>query len=814
MLFHDLRFTLRSLLKRPSFSLIVISVLGLCIGGNALMFSAVNAVALRPLPYQAPDELMILREAYIPGGGVAYSPAYRNAMDWREQAEVFADMAPFMHWQYRTILTGQSAERLRVNYTENRYFQLLGVEAAQGRVFSAEEVRTSAPVAVISHRIWQTFFHSANNTIGQALNLDGGTYTIVGVMAENFQDIPLDHEDHSPHRPVDLWIPLTTAVDTFGPNLLESRESKAMGGVLARLSPGVDLSQAREEMDAIGARIRGQYTEMSDYGVLVHPLEYFVLGDLDRSFSVLFVCSLFVLLLGCINVGSLLVVRARSRYQEMAVRSAMGAGRSSILRQVLLESAVLTAFGGLAGLLLALWGHRLMAAALSLPPLVSLDLDPLVLLVICAATLITGLVVSLPPALRLSSADLMDHLRPSGGRGDGGSAFGKSLRPLMVLEIATAVLLLVGAGLLWQNFQRLADRGVGYDSDNLLTLRMELRGDELREAEMSANVHRRLLTEATGLPGVSGSALWSPGIPGINGTIFESYPEGGDPQEGRRQSDLHFASPGAFELLGIPVLQGRTFRGSDDPGAPRVAMVSDTFAELMWPQESALGKRFRSSPQAPWTQVVGIFPASSLTYRLGNRTVPTVVLNISQIPQFIPNFALLLRSETEPGAVTGPLRELVSSIHPAIPIFDIRTLEQRLDEEEVQSRFSASLMGVYAFLALVLTVLGIYGTLSYSVARRTREIGVRTALGASKASILRLIFGHALGLLALGIACGLIAALLLSQSLAGLLQEINPADFLTYIIVCALVAAVVIFASLLPTLRAMRVDPMVALREE
>jgi predicted permease len=812
MLSKDLQHAFRSLARRPAFTGLVVAVLALCIGGSALMLSAVNALGINPLPYEDAEDLVVLQETYLPSGGVAYSPSYRNAQDWNEQNQVFEGMAPFMHYRYRVMFTGGAAERLRVNYTEADYFRLLGVETAQGRTWTEEEDRQGAAVALISHRLWRDRFREAEDILEQSISLDGGTYAIIGVLPEDYVDIPLSFEDHSPHQPVDLWMPLTTTSEIFGSGVLEDRMSKAMGGVLARLEPGIGLEASREEMDRIATVIGQEFAVNEEYGALVHSLKYYVFGNLDRTLNLLFAGSLFVLLIGCINVGSLILVRAHNRHRELALRSALGASRRQLMRQVLLEGLMLALAGGVLGCLLAVWGAQVMPAALALPPLVTIEIDLLVLAALAALTLLTSLVVTLPAALRVGGLELMDSLRPAGGREQGSSALGRSLRPLLVVEIATAVVLLVAAGLLWKSFQTLHERGMNYDSENLTAMRLQLVGDELASWDNVFARYRQLVEGARNLPAAEDALLWSPGIPGINGTIIEVYPEGQAPEDGRLQADLHFVSPDALAGLGIPLIKGREINSGDDSQAARAAVVSDGFAEHMWPGQEAIGKRFRSRVEAPWTTVVGVYPQEALAYRLSGNHNPTVLLSMAQLgPE---NFALLVRSSAPPGEVARQLREMVKGLSPSIPTFDIATIEQRLREEEEEERFSTTLMGLYAGLALVLTILGVYGTLSYSVARRTHELGIRRALGAQKGQLFQLVFGNAAVMLVMGLGLGLFAAWVLARVLSDLLEGVLHFDLTTYFLVSFVIATVVLVASYFPARRAIQVDPLIALKEE
>lgn len=813
MLSKDLRHALRSLARRPGFTGLIVAVLALCIGGSAVMLSALNALSLHSLPYQDADRLVVLEETYLPSGGGSYSPSYRNGVDWREQNQVFDEVAPFMHYRYRVMFAGEAAQRLRVNYTEAGYFRLLGVEPALGRSWSDQEDHQGAAVAMISYRLWQDRFKRAEGIVGSSLSLDGGTYAIVGVMPEDFLDIPLSFEDHAPHQPVEVWMPVRTAVDVFGANVLEDRMSKAMSGILARLKPGVSLESSRQEMDRIGAVVAQENPENEEYGVLVHRLKYYVFGNLDRTFNLLFAGSLFVLLIGCINVGSLILIRARNRHRELALRAALGASRRQLVRQVLIEGLLLTVAGGALGCLLAVWGARILPAAMALPPLVEIKVDLTVLAAIVVLTLLTSLVVTLPAALRVGDLHLMESLRPTGSRGQGGSSgFGRSLRPLLVLEIATAVVLLVAAGLLWKSFQTLHDRGMNYDSRHLVAMRLQLVGDEVESFETTVARYHQLLEAARNLPGTQDALLWAPGIPGINGTIFEVYPEGQAPEDGRLQTDLHFVSADALAALGVPLIKGREINSGDNGDGPRAAVVSDSFAERLWPGQEALGRRFRSRVEAPWTTVVGVYPAQALAYRLSGTANPTVLLSMDQLGP--DSFALLVRNPAPPAEVARQLREMVASVSPTIPAFDIATIDARLRKEEEKGRFSTTLMGLYAGLALLLTVLGVYGTLSYSVSRRTHEMGIRRALGAQPGQLFGLVFGNAAVLLTLGLALGLFLAWALARFLADLLEGVTTSHLPTYLAVSAVIAAVVLVASYFPARRAVRVDPLIALKEE
>ena len=817
---QDVRFGLRSLLKRPGFTLVAVLTLALGIGANSAIFSVVNAVVLRPLPYAAPERLVALWGNLNQKGFEELELSAPEFADFRARgAHVFEDAAAYYEGGFNLTGAGEP-ERVRGVYATAGLFNTLGVAPSKGRAYTAEEDRPgSNDVVVISHSLWRRRFNSDPAVAGKSVMLDGRASTIVGVMPADF---------HFPDKDTDIWKPAAFDADLLSPN---NRGSHFMNAV-ARLKPGFTLERASEEVAAL-ARAQGAEnpnTYQRGFGASIRPLAEEVVGPSVRtSLFVMLGAVGLVLLIACANVANLLLARAASRRKEVAVRTALGAGRARIMRQLLTESVLLSLAGGAAGLVLALWGVDVLVALApeGTPRVTEVGLDARVVAFTFGVSLLTGVVFGLAPALHASKVDLNESLK-EGGRGTGESAGRGSLRGLLVVgEFALALVLLAGAGLLIKSFARVLGESPGFDARGVLTMRLVLPQTKYRSYEEHRAFYSNLFGRLRALPGVesvgANNLLPLNGNGGSRTFLIEGRPV--PPGQSKPEEQLRFITPGYFASLRVPVLRGRDFDERDVQTAPRVAVVTRAMAERHWPGEEAVGKRIayagiaRGQEQRPeWIEVVGV--VGDVRHRgLDLESKPEIYVPVYQ-PLFsnrpVPPLSLYVavRTSGDAGALAASVRREVAAVDPEQPIANVRTMEERLAESVAQRRFNMTLLGVFACVALVLAGVGVYGVMAYAVSRRTHEIGIRVALGAQRGDVVRLVLRQGMWLALGGVGAGLAGAYAATRLMSGLLYGVSPTDPLTFAGVAALLAAVGLLACLVPARRATKVDPMVALRYE
>jgi predicted permease len=820
-LWQDLSYSVRLLLKNPGFTMVAILSLAIGIGANSAIFSVTNALLLRPLPYRDADRLVILWNR-SPGLNIAqdwFSPAQHY--DIKTQNHVFEDTAITIGGSFN--LTGQGTpERVDGARASSSLFPLLGARARLGRVFSADEDAPGKHQAVIlSHGFWQRRFGGDPAIIGKTLILNGNSLEIVGVMTEDFS---LDKEvmpavNAIERADVFLPLPLNEAGRT-------DRDHEDYN-IFARLKPGVTAAQAQAEMDVIAERMKQQYPEnYPPHGGLtfgVVPLLEQVVGDIRLILYVLFGAVGFVLLVACANVANLSLSRAAARQKEIAIRTAVGASRLRILRQLLTESVLLALAGGLFGLLIAFLVVRVLRiyGPENIPRLDEVGVDGRVLFFTFIVSLITGIVFGLVPALRASKVDLNEVLK-EGGRssaGGGGGALGLShhrLRRLLVIaEVALSLILLIGAGLLVRSYNRIVNAHPGYNARNVLSLRLSLPASKYAKPESIAAFYRQINERIKRLPGVEAvSTTYS--LP-MSRVAFAWEPiiiEGYQPQASQSSiiSNTRIVSPEYFRVMEIPLLKGRYFSENDRTGEPEVVIVDETLAERFWPNQNPIGKRLqqRGKPDS-WRTVVGVINSAK---QYSTEKEPPITVYYPHEQYVARNMYVLVRTTSDPTRLAGPVTREIQAADAELPVFDINTMERRLYDSLARQRFSMFLLGVFAAVAMTLAAIGIYGVMTYWVNQRIHEIGIRMALGAQPGNILRLVIRQALVLVSLGIAFGLLGAFALTRIMSSLLFSVSATDRLTFVLLPLLLAGIALLSSYLPARRAAKVDPMVALRYE
>jgi putative ABC transport system permease protein len=825
-MFQDLRFGLRMLLKNRCFTLIAALTLALGIGANTSVFSVAYATLLRPLPFRDQERLVVAwkSDAITKHPFVEISIPEFN--DWRSQNRVFEHVAAMTTsiYGFNYTLTGRGEpEQVHSARVSSDFFPTLGVEPALGRAFTADEDRPGAAgVAVISHRLWKKRFNADPGLIGQLVTFnDGGNqsaleaavkpdqtiklndtgFTIVGVMPPEFE-FP---------KGVDMWVPLSAA---SGKNLVESRLGflQAVG----RLKPSVTLDQAKAELDTIIGRIAAQHPETKAGGerAVVKPLASHIFGDARPALYLLLAATGLLLLIACANIANLQLARATSRRREIALRAALGAGRGRIARQLMIESLALAVAGGGLGVLLASWliGPITSLAPADVPRIEAVEINFPALLFTCGATLLAAFVCGLAPALVASKADLAEALN-AGGKG-GGERRGKRLRgALVVAQLAVTLALLIGAGLISRSLFNLRRIDPGFDRPNVLTFQIQLHGAKYPDVGKTRDYFRQLLERIEARPGVvaAGAVLTRP-LEAPVGWYVRYATDGQSSDEMMSNAILNCVSvtPHYLRAIGTPLKAGRDFTEQDDGDAPQVAIISETMARSAFaPGVDPIGKRIRIGGQG-WLTIVGVAGDARLIELKDARW--NIYVPYRQFAY--PVSYVAIRAASDPTALMGMVHREVAALDPGQAVMSAMTMEQRVSTSLAQPRFSALLLSLLSALAAALAMVGIYGVISYSVAQRTREIGVRLALGARRSDVLRLVMGQGMALAGAGLAIGLAASFALTRLMNGLLYGVSATDLSTFAVAAALLGAVAIAACWLPARRAAQVDPLVALRHE
>jgi putative ABC transport system permease protein len=808
-LWQDLRYGARMLLKRPGFTLIAVVTLALGIGANTAIFSIVDAVLLRPLPFREAGQLMMLGTVDAREGDGLRSISYPNFVDWRAQSGSFERLAAFRVRSF--ALTGSGApERLNGVVASAELFALLRVSPSLGRSFRAEEDNAGASVVILSHGLWRRRFNSDPQVIGRNITLDGRSLTVVGVAPAGFQ-FPIEAE------PADLWT--TIANDATGDTPMTAQRGLGYLRVIGRLKPGVSGAQAQAEMDGIARRLERQYPDDNAHqGARLVPAYEKLVGDVRRPLLIIFGAVGCVLLIACANVANLLMARATSRRHEIALRAALGESRGRIIRQLLTESMLLALAGSVFGWLLA-WGCMEPLLSLSpenIPRLQDVRLDGRVFGFTLLASLLTGVIFGLAPALQAAKTKLTDTLNEGGRSGEG--ARGARLRSaLMIAEVAIALVLMAGAGLLLNSFWRLLQVNPGFEPRQTLTFRLNLPDSKYPDPQAVA-FFERLQARLQNLPGVRGASVTF-GLPFSKSRIGTPLDIEGLPvaPSDRPQIECQSVLPDYFRTLGIRLIKGRDFNARDDLKARRVAIVNETLARRFFPNEDPIGKRIRpeisTEPgDAPIREIIGV--VSDVRYRSLTEDVPLeVYMPYTQLP-ISTGMWIALRTDADPRSLISAARAEVQALDKELPVFEVKTLDQYVSGAVAHPRFNTLLLLLFAGVALLLTAVGLYGVISYSVTQRTREIGIRMALGAQTNDTLRLVVKQGMTLTLIGAAIGLGGALALTRLLKTLLFGVSAADPLTFSVIVLLLTGVAFVACWLPARRATKVDPIVALRSE
>lgn len=808
--FRDLRYSLRFMIKSPAFTAVALLSIALGIGANTTVFSVINAALLRSVPYNDPSTLMLL------WGDEPGAPSRRNhsqvsatdVADYRAQASVFEDVATYSGW-YPTMTGDGEAERIPAIQVGDGFFKVMKGQPLLGRVFAAEEqVDGKDFVIVLSYGLWQRRFGGDVNIVGKTVQLNGHPYNIVGVMGADFHPLPstLVSPEGQFYRPV---------AENYDDAERDSRHLRA----IARLKPGATVQQARNEVKVIAQRLEQQHPLTNkDQGAYVVPITDEIVGGIRPTLLMIFGAVILVLLVACANVANLLLARSSVRFKEITIRSAIGAARRQIVRQLLTESLVLALLGGGLGLLLAIWGTGVVESAGSRinPMFHDIQVDMRCLAFTFGIAIITGLIFGLAPAMQISMPNLAESLKEA-GRGSGPSASRNRLRSVLVIsEIAMTLVLLVCSGLLIRTVMRLKNVDTGFNAHNILAMNIGLPSIKYPKPENQVAFYKEVSERISSLPGVTATGTTSvlPLSDNFDGRalLVEDHPK---PRGEEITVDLYIATPGYLRAMEIPVVRGRAITEQDTMDSAKTALINNTMAAQLWPNEDPLGKRIKfpgseKNPQ-PWRTVVGVVKDVS-QYALDKKPPMQIYVPHAQFPTGFST--IVVKTESEPMAMTGAIRREILAIDKDQAVFNITTLEQLMGDSIAIRRFFMFLLLVFATLALTLAAVGIYGVMSYVAAQRTHEIGIRMALGAQANDVLKLIIGNGMVLALIGVTAGLAGSFALTRLMAGLLFGVSATDAVTFLVVSVGLIVVALFACYLPARRATKVDPLVALRYE
>ncbi len=827
-LIQDVRFSLRMLRKSPGFALIAVMTIALGIGATTAMFSVVEATLLRPLPYAQPEQLVSI-QADLPGLGA--NDVGISQPEWQDLREsgIFQYVSPT--WFDENNLTGSSQPaRVRLLLVAPNYFALLAVQPQLGRAFDPQDHSPGIiPEVVISDGLWKRSFGADSNILGKSVRMDTDLYRIVGVMPAGFDAPGRTAEE----RNIEIW----AASSFYGTPMPDHppRNRRYFPTAIARLKPGLTMAAAQKQLDVLTASLQkqfpGDYPPQNAWTVRLLPLKERVVGNVRQSLVLLLGAVGLVLLIGCVNVANLLLARASTRGREMAIRRALGAGQARLTRQLLTESLLLSLFGGIAGLaiLFSLKDFLLQLVPENLPRLNEISISWSVLLFALATCVVSGVFFGLAPALQASQVDLIHAFKQEGRASTGSAERARTRRGLVVTEFALSLVLMVAAGLLLRSFWDLLNVQLGFSPQNVMIVRTRLPApndpnvDKYATAAQETPFLRELIRKCTLLPGVQEVAIGDTASIPLDqslrdlkviseGQFFFSI-EGRNVQSDHSTvAERSSVTSDYFHLLGITPLRGRLFNESDNDNTPQIAVINRAMAETYWPNEDALGKRFKATRDgSQWITVVGVV-ANARTESLARADVPQIYLDLYQTAE--RRLSVFLRGRFHTAAIADEVRQQVQSLDPTLPVYGGQTLNETVATSLSQRRFSLEMVGLFALTALLLAGLGIYGVISYLVAERTHEIGIRLALGASRSNILRIVLRQGLGLAIVGAAVGLVCSLIVSHLMASLLYGVRPTDPLTFAGVALVFISVALFACYIPARRAMKLDPMVALRYE
>ena len=807
-LFQDIRYGVRTLASKPGVAILAVIALALGIGASTAIFSVVNTVLLRALPYPNGDRLVMVWEQNRPRSRDRNVISPANFLDWREQNKAFEDMSAFYGATYNLTGLGNPEEVAGMAASPN-LFNVLGSHAMLGRTFTQDDgVTAKDNVAVLSYGFWQKHFGGDLNVVGKTFALDGVPIAVVGVMPEGF-DFFVKENSNIKKNP-EFWLPIAF-----------TERSRVRGGrslsAIGVLKPGVTIDSARAEMNALGNRLEQQYPDFNQgWGITLVPLHTQFSGDLKPALMILLIAVGFVLLIACANVANLLMARSVARQKEFAIRAALGAGRLRLLRQLLTESVLLALTGCALGLLIARWG---VDALLAISPrdllsFTSVAIDKRVLGFALALAVLTSLIFGLLPALESSRPNTNESLK-EGGRGTTAGRAHRVLNWFVVAQVALSLMLLIGSGLMIKSFMRLQSVNPGFDPNNVLTASVSLPRAKYSETPKRIEFFQQLLARVRQLPGVTaaGAASAPPfmGLGAATGFDIEGQPV--LPSAQKPTTDVRVVDPDYFKTMAIPLLNGRTFTDREESQESRVVIISEALARQYFPNDNPLGKRITidMKQQNDPCEIIGV--AGDVKMRgLDIPTRPMVYWPHAELPYL--SMTVVVRTNGNPATMTGALEREVRALDKDQPISDVRTMHDWLSDSFARARFATLLLGIFAVVALMLASLGIYGVMAYSVTQRTNEIGIRMALGASRANVVRLVLRRGLLLALSGVGLGLIGSLGLTRVLAGLLFGVSVTDPAIFGLVPILLLAVATMAVYLPARRATKVDPLVALRYE
>ncbi len=788
------------LIRKPGFTVVAVVTLALGIAATTATFTVVDAVLLRKLPVADPDRVVVIHNQLPKINLPRSAVSALHYLDYTRQTDAFASTAAFITQNFN--LSGVSIpERLQAGRVTATFFPTLGVNPAAGRFFIPEEDRIGNERAVVlSTALWKRLFASNPSILDSSIQLNANSYRIVGVAPEGLQEM---------YPNIDLWVPMA-----FTPReLSEERRGSLAYTMLARLKQGTTLQQAQTSMTAIAHNMAG--TDPDIFNIEVRSLTDEYVSDVRKPLFVLLCAVIAVLLISCVNVANLLLARATVRGHEIAVRAALGAGRSRIVRQLLTESLLIALIGGVLGMLLAVWGTKVLLALApsELPRLSAVQVDLRILLLTIGASLVCGVIFGLVPALTASKTNLVSSLKES-ERTDSGTRQ-RLRRTFVVAEVAIALVLLISGGLLVRSFGKLLEVRPGFDPQNTLTLRMTLPGEQYNRAVKVAAFYDQVLARVSALPGVqhAAAAYQTPFTPGADNSMFSIRDRHARPGDPPPHADYAFVSSDYFPTIGLPILKGRGFQPADMRAgnyfAPNsVAIVDEELARRFWPNGDALGGGISWSETGPWATIVGI----CATARLSDLTKESK--GTFYLPAYTATSTLAVRTAGDPRLLAGAIRDQVLAVDPNQPVYDVKTMEQRVALTLETRRFAVVLLGIFGALALLLAAIGLYGVLAFAVSQRTREIGIHMALGARTRDVLLMVIRQGMALVLLGVVFGVAGAYALTRTIRSLLFEVGATDPLTFLLVPLLLAIVGFIACYLPARRATKVDPLVALRYE
>jgi predicted permease len=818
---QDVRYALRLLRKTPGFTLVAVLTLALGIGATTAIFTVVNAVLLRSLPYKQSDKLVKVWGKFEKMGLARNWISEPEWWDLLAQSKSFSELAAYSGGGgANMVLHGAQPVRVRQAATTSSFFPILGVQAAAGRIFTAEDDEPGKNrVVLLDYGLWKNSFGSDKGVVGTTIQLDQNNYIIVGVLPQGFNF----------EGATDVWVPL--GLDKARP---QNRGSHYLE-VIGRLKPGIGLNQAATDINQLAADLGraypNNYPSGAGWGMFLISLETETTAQVRPALLVLMAAVAVVLLIGCANLANLLLARAAARQREIAVRAALGAGKLRLIRQLLTESVVLSAVGGIVGLLLAYWSVSAFRGLtnVNIPRLGEATIDAYVLAFAFAVSVLTGLVFGLAPATHAVASSLNSALKDSGRTSSYGIAGGKLRSYLVASEVALALVLLICAGLLVRSFERLLRVDPGFQSEHLLTMRITLPTAKYKDGTAPSTFFKKLIMQVKDLPGVQAagtvtrlpmSGSYSSGTIQLEDTSARNAVFSRQFNLPYLETDYRWITPGYFDAMKIPLIKGRLFTDADNEAdAPPVGIVDEEFANRFWPGQDPTGKRISwnmvpnsNPPQPAWTTIVGVV-GHVKHYALDVQGREQAYFPAAQA-QFTRNMFVVVRTGTDPSAMISSIRSQVSTLDPEVPLFAVQTMDELVTDSLAQRQLNMLLLAGFATLALVLAAIGIYGVMSYLVSQRTQEIGVRMALGASRADVLKMMVLHGLKLAGAGLLVGLALALALTRLISGLLYGTSPGDALTFGVIAVLLAAVAFLASYIPALRATKVEPIVALRYE